>query len=127
MYLRKYITGFYNVSERLGGRGGYYEGTHIAVDTYDRSIYDVMGDAIHESGHHFYFYEIPNKIEQWELISNNSDVYVSEYAKTNSDEDFAESFEYVIVPCYDSEAAEYLDPLKKIYFDKYVKPEFREC
>ena len=58
---------------------------------------EVISVAFHEAGHHFWYTELnPTQREEYELIVNSSNKSVSEYAKKNIAEDFAETFQSFI-------------------------------
>jgi hypothetical protein len=52
----------------------------------------------HEVGHNVYYNLSPEQQQQWDTMSTSSkpDQYVSDYARTNEREDFAESYAHYV-------------------------------
>lgn len=71
----------------------------IIVKGYDYPSY-MLKVAKHEIGHHVYFVNMNDtKRDEWKNLvdkSTSKDDYVTEYAKTNKEEDFAETFMFIL-------------------------------
>jgi hypothetical protein len=107
---------------------GYYNGFYFVVETKDKSMEEIFKISTHEIGHHFMNTNIDVKqLEEWNLIYNESDQFISIYANKSENEDFAESFTYVIRPCYFIDNVKDLSPERQEYFNKNVKPYFEVC
>jgi len=100
---------FQNESFMYGTTGRYFLGSgNIALYTKSQAPIPILQASSHEVGHYIYYELMFNKfVEDYEKIFVNSQEFVSDYAKTNAEEDFAETF---------SEALEF-----KINWDKIPK------
>lgn len=77
--------------------------------------------AKHEMSH-AYFYTILNQTQRdlWTNISDSSTEYISNYASTNADEDFAESMSWSITCSMNPSMIEMLTPQKKQFFYDHI-------
>lgn len=96
----------------------YWVSTNATPDT-------VYYRGLHEYGHYVYWQLLDNtQREQWKNISNQSNYYITEYAKTSPSEDFSEMFSLGTYCTY--EGAYQHNNEKDDYFYRVVDPLLRE-
>lgn len=79
--------------------GLYYPNGMIVMKT---DLYYAHAICAHEIGHQIYYQELtPEERALWEKIHEEDDEFVSEYAKTNAAEDFAETYRAAIITIVD--------------------------
>jgi len=107
---------------------GFYDGNLLVIQTEDQSYKTVEDTMLHEFAHYYQDTKISEKdLNDWKWIHNISDIYISNYAKTNHKEDFAESFEHIFDICYYPDKLNDLDEIKANYFKINVLKDFKTC
>jgi len=108
----------YNLVNDTAGRYFIYN-KNIAIYTKGMSPYQTMETAIHEIGHYvWYEYLSDNLREKYKIIYVNSDDFVTSYAKSDVEEDFAETFMTGISCTFDSSI---LPEDRRVFFENYVE------
>lgn len=97
-----FVLGAYGVLQlwylKIDNNSGFYleQENYYVVKPANLDMWSVMQIAQHETGHYI-FARLPVEMqEEWKNISSSGLPYVSEYAKTNYNEDFAESYELAV-------------------------------
>lgn len=76
--------------------GGLYYSSKQAFITFcfDRSPYSCIQTSLHETGHHLWYYSLTKEQrDRYDNIFNETDEWVTDYASTETTEDFAETYE----------------------------------
>lgn len=119
--LKRYmsLTTDYNISldevDGFFGDDNYYNEVMIVIFPKYYNYERLKEISDHEIGHFFYYVKL-NRTEReiWNITSNSSIDYVTQYAKTNVREDFAESFMFWV----DNKLT---IPAKLEFMEKYVR------
>ena len=114
----------------LDSRNGYFHTNYFIVKTVDasvvRKIPNVERTTLHEFAHYLQLFYFKDN-EEWIKTFNQSSEFVSDYAKTNHKEDFAESFRYVMTLCYNEEMFNDLQKEKSDLLKPFIKKYWGEC
>lgn len=94
MYLTQAFIIYGEISHEKANGSYYNKLDLIILRHYDNSdITEDMTVALHEIGHRIWYeYMTEEQREQWRELYDNSTIFISAYAKTDAEEDFAESF-----------------------------------
>lgn len=90
----------------------------------DQTPAALMSTVLHEYGHYVYW-DVMSRQERagWNLISNQSTEFVSDYARTDAKEDFAETFMAGITCTYSTEG---LPEAKAAYIQEFAVTKLRK-
>ncbi len=84
----------FNINESLGGIY-FKDSKNIIIYTNEKSPKLKLEHSLHELGHYIWYQYTDDKFRyDYSLAYSRSDVYVSEYATTSHEEDFAENIAY---------------------------------
>lgn len=112
----------------LTDKVGYYNGFYVVIQTRDVPLDYIFETATHEIAHHMLNDEIkPIKFDEWQQIHNDSAEFITEYAQTDAEEDFAESLAYVITYCYNQNSVKDLSKERQAFFNENIRPKFVGC
>jgi hypothetical protein len=137
LFYNDYIIFYDNYKHHvnLTDKSGYYTGTFFVVRTpfsynFEELFNIIENTMLHEYAHHLHYNNNRlNKDEdnKWYEEFNKNTTFITNYARTNYKEDFAESYAHIMNLCYDTNKIKDLDINKAEIMYNFVNRYWNEC